>query len=77
MDWSNLGLVWRDGNTPPDEVIAKVREEIRTDLSGLAKPSDLVFHTVFLGDDYENDPCVVISGFPDREDAFDAGYYVD
>lgn len=71
MDWSDLELVWRDGNVPPEDIIKKVRDEIRTDLSDLGKPSDLVFHTVFLGDD----PCVVVSGFADREDAFDAGYY--
>lgn len=76
MDWSNLELVWRDGNVTPDNVIDKVREEIRTDLSDLGTPSDLVFHTVFLeGGDYETQPCVVISGFDDREDAFDAAYY--
>lgn len=73
MNWSNMEIIWRD-KVPSDEIIAQVRKDIETELADLDNPVDLVFHTVFLTDDYEG-PTVVISGFEDRDDAWDAGYY--
>lgn len=74
MDWSSLDLVWR-GDVPTDEIIALVREDIKFELTEITSPRQVVFHNIFLSDDYDEGPTVVISGFKDRDDAWDAGYY--
>jgi hypothetical protein len=62
-----IKLVWDEGEEPPsdqrDEIEEKVRENIRAELleGGLGRPSELIFHHVFLGEN-ETDPLVFIYG---------------
>jgi hypothetical protein len=58
---SEAELVWK-GPAPSGAVIEKVRTDIDESLTDLAKASDLAFHTVFLGDDYETCPVVMVWG---------------
>ncbi len=59
--YSEGELIWH-GDYPP-EVVERVRAEIASDLDGkLDEASDLCFHTVFLGDDYNTCPVVLIWG---------------
>lgn len=44
-----------------DELELEVLKDIKQSLSGLEFPSDLIFHTVFLGSDY-NGPHVTVWG---------------
>lgn len=74
---SELELVWRDGNAPSTEIIAQVRQDIAEVLDPmLDNPVNLAFHCVWLTDDWENGPYVLVNGFEDRDDALDAGYYL-
>jgi hypothetical protein len=74
MDWSTIPLIWRDDNPPPSEHLPLIAEDIRLSLDCLEKPSNLVFHNIWLPTDGD-EPSIVISGFSGRDDAFDAGYY--
>ena len=59
-DHSEVEIKW-EGELPPSEIIAKVREEIKTDLGDLKRPSDLCFHVVILTDDRDG-PTVTLWG---------------
>ena len=52
MDIANIPLKWI-GEEPDAETIALVRQDIIVSLTSLAKVSDLIMHTVLLGDDYD------------------------
>lgn len=66
-----IELAW-DGDAPSAEVQAKVVTDIRTRLGGLYKPSDLIFHTVWLTDDDEG-PSVFVYG-KEGSDKFHCDY---
>jgi len=70
-DHSEAPIVWT-GSAPPAEIIAQVRADIKAELVDLSKPSDLIFHTVFLTDDFHG-PTVTLSGDPDTG-GFTASY---
>lgn len=60
QDWrTDLEIVWH--NTPPAGADEIVRRDILNALMGLKVPSDLVTHTVFLGEDMDG-PSVSVWG---------------
>lgn len=70
-DWrKDFEIVWH--GDVPDGVEAAVREDILKSLTRLKVPSDLVTHTVFLGDDMDG-PCVSVWGEV-RDERFHAEY---
>lgn len=63
-DWrKDFEIVWH--GDVPDGVEAVVRADLPESLWGLGKPSDLVFHTVFLDDDDMDGPSVSVRGGSD------------
>lgn len=76
MVWraSEAELVWH-GERPAD-VEERVREDLKDELSDLKKAGDLVFHTVFLGDDLETCATVVVYGVR-GSDALHCQYHED
>lgn len=61
-DHSNATIIW-DGPTPPGEIIAKVRENIASELGVLDTPQDLMFHVVPLNkQDFEGATVVLFGG---------------
>jgi hypothetical protein len=70
----SLRLIWHD---TPDDIIAQYEQTVRDDLTryvidDIAKPSDLVFHLVFLTKDY-NGPNVIVWG-KENDDAYHCQY---
>lgn len=57
-----IKLQWH-GFTPDEELHAKVVENIRLELSYLDQPSDLIFHTYFIGPTLD-DASVFVWGEP-------------
>ena len=56
-----ITLKWH-GVLPPgilEEVEWSVREDIKQNLTGLKKPGDLIFHTVFLGETMDDENVTV------------------
>lgn len=52
-------LVW-EGAEPPASVIEDVRADFAVSLCDLRRADNLIFHTVFLVDDYEDGPSVTV-----------------
>jgi hypothetical protein len=73
-----ITLQWH-GETPEtnhDELELAVLTDIKRSLGSLDKPSDLVFHTVFLGKDMDG-PNVMVWGEDNDDDHFHCQYYTD
>lgn len=51
-----------------------ILQDIKQSLGGLEKPSDLVFHTVFLGSTHDG-PTVMVWGEPDDNKHYHCQYY--
>lgn len=60
MKDSSITLQWT--NDRPDGTDEAVIADIATSLRGLKSPEDLLYHTVFLGDDMETSPGVDVTG---------------
>lgn len=77
MDEDDLIItLWWHGPRPPgdpDEMDRRVLEDIRRYTNGIKKPSDLVTHTVFLGDDYDG-PSVAVWGRPGDDGHYHCEY---
>lgn len=69
---SEAELIWHTDK--PDGVVERVRADMEVDLRDLKRAENLVFHTVFLGDDMETGPCVIVWG-KDGEDALHCEYH--
>jgi hypothetical protein len=69
---SEAELIWHSDK--PDGVVERVRADMENDLRDLECAEDLIFHTVFLGDDMETCPCVIVWG-KDGEDALHCEYH--
>jgi hypothetical protein len=73
-------LKWH-GDLPVDILEADriVRNDIEQSLWGLEKPSELIFHTVFMGDgdDINNEPIVLVWGEPGDDEQFHCQYHPD
>lgn len=70
---TDFEIVWH--GDVPEGVEGLVRDDMLVDLTDLSKPSDLVFHTVFLGDDF-NGPVVTVWG-ERRDRRFHAEYVAE
>jgi hypothetical protein len=59
IDWSKVKIVWHSDvpNLPNVEDI--IREDCKQGLHSLSKVSSLVFHHIFLSDNYEKDVITV------------------
>lgn len=72
IDFANVPIEWDD--PPPDDIREEIESLVRSDmkrsLSRLKSPENLLFHTVFIGDDYDG-PSVCVGG---REGGFEASY---
>lgn len=60
FDAGTAELVWH-GDYPPS-ILERVRTDIAEELTSLSKASDLVFHHVFLSDNYLSGPIVTVWG---------------
>lgn len=74
MDHSAVPIVWV-GPEPDSERIAAVRADIGHNLSGMKRPSRLIYHHVQLTNDSEG-PCVVLWG-RERQSCFYAEYHAE
>lgn len=71
-----IGLKWH-GARPKrdlDQLDLEVFKDLQLNLGGLEKPSDLGFHHVFLGDDF-NGPTVLVWGEEGDDDHFHCQYH--
>lgn len=70
-DHSEAPITWM-GETPNGEILARVREDIRTELDDLSRPGALIYHCIQLTPDPEG-PTVVLRG-NEADEGFDAEY---
>lgn len=73
-----ITLKWH-GDLPDinlDELELEVLTDIKNSLTSLDKPSDLIFHTVFLGEDYDG-PNVAVWGKEGDDNHFHCQYYTE
>ena len=68
----DIRLHWHSEYTPDLE--DAVVQDIQLHLEDLDAPEELFFHTVFLGDDIQNDPNVLIWGDEDEPGVFQCRY---
>lgn len=68
---SDHPIIWH--NEVADEIKGTVKKDIDEHLSHIKHPSQVVFHTVFLGGDMDG-PCVMVWGLPD-DDSYHAEYH--
>ncbi len=71
-DHSEAKIYWPDGE-PSGDIIARVREDIAKYLGGRDEPSQLMFHTVFLGESMSEGPTIILTGNPENN-GFTAQY---
>jgi hypothetical protein len=71
-----ITLEWHGPRPPgdPDEMDLLVVRDIARSLDGIESPSDLITHTVMLGDDYEG-PSVSVWGVPGDDDHYHCEYH--
>lgn len=70
-----ISLQWHGPRPPgdPDEMDLLILKDIQRNLDCLEKPSDLITHTVFLGDGYDG-PSVIVWGQDGDDDQFHCEY---
>ena len=76
-----MKLIWKN-NPPVDEIInieKIVKEDIEINLSSIDKPSELIFHTVFLShtENYKEEPIVLVWGEEDDDENYHCEYIKD
>lgn len=74
MDTYNKDFTLKWHTEHSDELDAIVSQSIREELGGLKDASELFFHHVFLGEDYDKDPHVFIWGEEDDIGVFHCKY---
>ncbi len=69
-----INLVWESEAHPEHEeqIIRELNDLLENDLE---KPSDLIIHSIFVGDSMEDGPCVVVWGNEDDEN--DENFYCE
>jgi hypothetical protein len=75
-NFEQIKLVWVDSKPPIDieQIELEVRNDIERSLKGLKKPSDLKFHTVFLGETID-DQNISVWGVPNDDETFYCTWY--
>lgn len=64
FDHSEVDITW-EGERPSADTIARVRADIKDELTSLSRPSDLAFHIVFLSEKADG-PTVTLFGRADN-----------
>jgi hypothetical protein len=73
-----IRLKWHGAlpDTNMDELGLTVIQDIQSGLWGLERPSELIFHTVFLSKSYDG-PCVTVWGVEGDDEQFHCEYQED